>query len=68
MNGDDLYAADQEDRSFNRLRRYAQRKEKSPDENFEKGGEFKDPFSPDYFNSIWEGRSRPSTQTRGGLV
>ena len=56
MNEEELYAADQEDRYFNRLRRYAGKSDACSDDDSERGGEAKDPFSPDYFNYIREGR------------
>jgi hypothetical protein len=56
MNEDDLFTADQEDRYLNRLRRSTRNTNASPDDDSGRGGESIGPFSPDYFNSIWEGR------------
>lgn len=56
MNEDDLFAADHEDRYFRRLRRYTRSIDEYSDDDSERGGESKGLFSPDYFNSIWEGR------------
>lgn len=56
MNEDDLFAADQEDRYFNRLRRYTRKTDDDSDDGFERGDESKASFSPDYFNSVREGR------------
>lgn len=56
MNEEELFAADQEDRYFSPLRRSTRETDAYSDDDPDRGGESNGPFSPDYFNSIWEGR------------
>lgn len=52
MNEEEVFAADQEDRYFSRLNRAKDR-----EYDVESESASRRPFSPDYFNAIWEGRN-----------
>ena len=54
MNDEEIFAADTEDRYFSRLSRRARAHENDDAESEHTSGK---PFSPDYFNAIWEGRN-----------
>lgn len=54
MNDEELFASELDDRFFSRLNRGATKHEEY---DLESETISRRPFSPDYFTSIWEGRS-----------